>query len=405
MSNATFSGIPSYSPFESHSPIAAHASRAKQRRRLWFIVESGTDVRMVDGLAERFDLCVIGREIPGGRVISRDPDHQGYTFIGSRSRTRFMRTVWDKLTSTREPGVVLVQGYGQAALVANLAARRVSRPTLMIVCSPVELYYNCRRRAEDPSKPFRRHELLALMALARVNARLGRQYIVLSQHLANVVRGHGTRARIDIVPVYGVDTTVFRPATEPKPILRQRFGLPENGEIIFFSSRVAPEKDAVTLLEAFRRLLSEGRNLWLLHRSGGYLSLADLAKRYGVIDRVIATDAVHPQKHLAPDYQASDLLVQSSLEEGLGFSPLEALACELPVVATAVGGLKETIRDGETGWNYPAGDAAALSRAIAGALDDPGEAARRAALGRRMVETQFERRMVFDRLETLLTLE
>lgn len=403
MSNATFNGIPA-NP-EQDSAIAGRFSRANQRRRLWFIVESGTDVRLVEGLAERFDLSIIAREIPGGRVISREPDRQGYTFIGSKSRARFMGTVWDTLTNSREPGAVLVQGYGPAALVANLAARRVSRPTLMMVCSPVELYYNCRRKAGDPAKPFRRHELLALTALARLNARLASRYIVLSQHLADVVRGHGTRARIDVVPVYGVDTSMFRPATEPRPVLRQRLGLPEEGAIIFFSSRIAPEKDAVTLLEAVRALLNQGRSLWLLHRSGGYRSLLDLAKRYGVIDRVIATDAVHPQKHLAPDYQASDLLVQSSWEEGLGFSPLEALACELPVVATAVGGLKETIRDGETGWNYPAGDSAALSRAIAGALDDRGEAARRAALGRRMVETHYERRMVFERLEALLTVE
>ena len=67
--------------------------------------------------------------------------------------------------------------------------------------------------------------------------------------------------------------------------------------------------------------------------------------------------------------------------------------------------MNETIRNGETGWSYPAGDAVALSRAIAGALDDRGEAARRAALGRRMVETRYERRMVFERLEALLTVE
>jgi hypothetical protein len=44
-------------------------------------------------------------------------------------------------------------------------------------------------------------------------------------------------------------------------------------------------------------------------------------------------------KELADYYRAADVLVQGSLEEGLGFSPLEALACEVPVVASAVGGL------------------------------------------------------------------
>lgn len=367
------------------------------------MVESGTDVRLVDGLAERFDLTIIAREIPGGRAISREPDHQVPTLIGPASRLRFANTVWRALTNSRDPGIVLVQGYGLAALIARLSASHAARPTVMLVCSPNELYYRCRRQDGFPAKPFRWHELLGLIVLARLNARLAQQYIVLSRHLADVVRGHGTRAAIDIIPVYGVDTTVFHPATEPKSVLRQRLGLPDQGTVIFFSSRIAPEKDATTLLKAVRQLLEDGRNLWLLHRSGGYRSLLDLASLHGVVDRVIATDAVHPGTQLARDYQACDLLVQASREEGLGFSVLEALACEVPVVATAVGGLRETIREGDTGWTYPAGDAAALARAIAAALDDPAEGARRAALGRRMVETEYERRLVFDRLEALLT--
>src|SRR4051812_438646 len=103
---------------------------SKRRRRLWFIVESGTDVRLVEGLAERFDLSVIAREIPGGRAISREPAHEVHTIVGPASRVRFLGTIWNTLTSSREPGMVLVQGYGPAAFVTNLAARRIARPTL-----------------------------------------------------------------------------------------------------------------------------------------------------------------------------------------------------------------------------------------------------------------------------------
>ena len=70
-------------------------------------------------------------------------------------------------------------------------------------------------------------------------------------------------------------------------------------------------------------------------------------------------------------------------------------------MATAVGGLRETIVDGETGWSCPPGDADALARAIADALDHPEEARRRAAAGRAMVQRRFERRAVFDRLLAL----
>jgi glycosyltransferase involved in cell wall biosynthesis len=118
--------------------------------------------------------------------------------------------------------------------------------------------------------------------------------------------------------------------------------------------------------------------------------------------RVVATDAVHPHRGLADDYRASDLCVQASREEGLGFSPLEALACGVPVVAAAVGGLRETIAHGETGWSYTAGDAPALAACIREALDNSSEAARRAARGRELVRERYERGAVFARLEEVI---
>src|SRR5439155_532017 len=82
---------------------------------------------------------------------------------------------------------------------------------------------------------------------------------------------------------------------------------------------------------AVQRLLCKGRNVWLLHRSGGFEQFRNQADLLGISDRVIATDAVHPCRDLFQDYRASDICVQGSRAEGLGFSPLEALACGIPV--------------------------------------------------------------------------
>src|SRR5262249_2190767 len=159
------------------------------------------------------------------------------------------------------------------------------------------------------------------------NARLGRHYVVLSDYLASVVRGHGTRARVDVVPVYGVDSSVFAPSDEDRAAIRARRGLPREPALVFFSSRVAPEKDAETALLAVGGLRRGGRGVVLLNRSGGWRELLAAAQRLDVADGVIATDAVHPYRELPDDYRACDLCVQASREEGLGFSPLEALAC------------------------------------------------------------------------------
>ncbi|HEV7858345.1 MAG TPA: glycosyltransferase family 4 protein [Pyrinomonadaceae bacterium] len=369
---------------------------------LCLIVESGADVRLVEGLAERFELSVLARGIEGGLEINHPPAQSVPVVIGPASRIAFARSVWKHL---REHGgqfdEVIVQGYGLAALAANAAGLLRRTRTSMLVCSPVEAYYLCRKFVGVPGKSFRRRELFAIRALARLNALIGQQYIVLSRYLASVVRQHGARGPIAVIPVYGVDTSIFKPAAESKAVLKARLGLPVTGALIFFSSRIAPEKDAETLLEAVRILLERGRDIRLLHRSGGYPGFLKDAERFGVAQRVIADDAVHPHLQLPGDYQACDLCVQASRAEGLGFSPLEALACEVPVIATATGGLLETIIEGQTGWTYPAGDARALANKIEVVLDDPQEATRRAVAGREMVRAMYERRIVFEKLERL----
>ncbi len=373
------------------------------RSRVCFVVESGTDVRLVEGLAERFTLTILARRIPGGVEVSQPTETADAVTVGSPNRAHFAREVYRFLT---EPGhrfdTVIVQGYGLAALAANLAGRRTSRATWMLVCSPVEAYYRCRKIDRSNGKRFRRSALWGLQSLAAANARLGQGYIVLSDHLARVVRQPGGHLPINVIPIYGVDTQRFAPSHLPKAVIRRQRLLPVDGDLVFFSSRVAPEKDAVTLLRAIRTLVQRNRNVRVLHRSGGFRQFSAVAQSLDIASHVIATNAVHPHDELPLDYQASDLCVQASREEGLGFSPLEALACGVPVVATAVGGLRETIRDGETGWSYPVGEVEALADCIAAALDDPEECKRRAMAGRAMVCERYERGRVFDQLEDLV---
>lgn len=370
--------------------------------RVWFVVESGTDVRLVDGLAERYDTTVLARAIPGGSAVNRPPVLNVRVRIGPQGRARFAVWAAGKILFGRPaPQFVIAQGYGLGALLAQLACSgRV--PSAMLVCSPLEEYYACRRVAQDPARPFRRIEFEAIKLLARLNVRLGTHAIVLSQYLASVLRGYGAPLHIEIVPVYGVDMGVFCPLTEGREAARAALGLPPEGSLLLFSSRIAPEKDVSTLLDALVRLLAQKRDVWLLHRSGGYREIAAQAERLGVSHRVIASDAVHPIAELPMTYVAADLCVQASRAEGLGFSVLEALACETPVVASEVGGLREIVFDGETGWTCPPGDGEALATAIRAALDAPAEARRRALVGRHMVAERYERTRVFDQLDRVV---
>ncbi len=371
--------------------------------RVCFIVESGTDVRMVEGMAEHFELSILARKIEGGAEINHPPASRVETVVGPASRAAFTRTVLAYLfRRSREFDHVIVQGYGLAALAANLAAGMTAVPTTMLVCSPVEAYYRCRVDNPIDGKPFRRRELAALRLIARLNALIGTRYIVLSRHLRDAVRSHGNRRPIEIIPIYGVDTSGFSPSSESRDIIRGRRGLPANGSLILFSSRIAPEKDHETLLTAVRLMIASGRDVWLLNRSGGYRSLLERARRADVADRLIATEAVDPRLELPDDYRCADVCVQASRAEGLGFSVLEAMACGAPVVAADVGGLRETVLEGRTGWLYPPGDAPALARTIAAVLGNRGEASRRAIAAREFVRENFARDAVFARLSEVV---
>ena len=102
------------------------------------------------------------------------------------------------------------------------------------------------------------------------------------------------------------------------------------------------------------------------------------------------------------DYVASDVCVQASRAEGLGFSVLESLACGTPVVVSRVGGLVETVCDGSTGWTVPPGDARALAAALREVLERPDEARRRAAAGAAIVRERFSSDTAFARLADVL---
>jgi glycosyltransferase involved in cell wall biosynthesis len=274
--------------------------------------------------------------------------------------------------------------------------------TNLLVCSPIEAYYSCRRRP-DSRLAYRPVEFALLTLVARLNAFMRPRYLVLSEHLADVVRAHGA-SDLRTVPVYGVDFNVYSPGNREPSVTRQDLEVPLHDHLVFFSSRIAPEKDAGTLLEAVRLLRQEDLPITVVHRSGGFEDFNALAESLSLAESVDARDAVPPGPRLADLYRVCDLCVQASRQEGLGFSVLEAMACGTTVVAAAVGGLRETVVDGETGWSYEVGDPHSLASAIRASLTDTEEAACRRSTALSMVRNRYGVDRVFNLLEEALGL-
>src|SRR2546428_559787 len=88
-------------------------------------------------------------------------------------------------------------------------------------------------------------------------------------------------------------------------------------------------------------------------------------------------------------YNEAAVFACSSIYEPFGIINLEAMACETPVVATRVGGIKEVVVDGETGLLVPPGDPVRLGKAITKVIEDPKLAARMGKAGRKRVLQHF----------------
>ena len=170
-----------------------------------------------------------------------------------------------------------------------------------------------------------------------------------------------------------VDTDRFHPVTASKrAVLRERHGLPAGKTVLIFSGRLSRAKGLPMLVEAWPALIARHPDLHLAIVGSGKSAVDDCeaAIRAFVQERHLAdsvqfageSDQVHEY------LQASDLFVFPTEYEGFSLALVEALACAMPVVVTAVGAAPDLIREGENGFLFPPKDPAALLAALFAAL-------------------------------------
>jgi glycosyltransferase involved in cell wall biosynthesis len=170
--------------------------------------------------------------------------------------------------------------------------------------------------------------------------------------------------------------------------------------------RMVAKKGFPILLESCRQLAAAGVDFRLTLAGDGpqQRQLADLVKEYGLRDRVVLPGFV-PHREVPRLFEEADLFIMPSQiapsgdRDGIPNVVLEALAHEVPVVATAVSGLPEVIHAGETGWLVPPAAPDALTQAVKKALADPVEARRRARAGRELVSREFDSRQNYAKLK------
>ena len=203
--------------------------------------------------------------------------------------------------------------------------------------------------------------------LERQLARLSQRIVVLSAAQREELSTHlgvASDRTFRVIPL-GLDLARFR-RLDPsmRGPAKEALGLPATCVLLGAVGRLVPIKRHDLLLHVLAQLVRSGDEDWRLAVAGGGPErerLEAMARRLSIADRVTWLGWL---EDVTPLLEATDVLVQSSDDEGTPVSVMEAVAAGVPVVATRVGGLADMVSEGTGIRLTPRGDAGALSNAV-----------------------------------------
>ena len=178
--------------------------------------------------------------------------------------------------------------------------------------------------------------------------------------------------RIEIISP-GVERAFFAPGA--REAARHAIGFDVDRPLVLFVGRIQPLKGPDVAIRALAALERDDVQLVLVGGSSGRNGDVQAAEAHALVDELGLHDQVHfiePQPHhiLSSWYRAADVVLVPSRSESFGLVALEAAACGIPVVASAVGGLLSLVDDGETGFLIAGRRPTDFATAIAAILDD-----------------------------------
>ena len=205
----------------------------------------------------------------------------------------------------------------------------------------------------------------------------------ISHYLKDVTKKTFQFDDIEVIPNFVCKSEYAR-----HPVDELRASLTPQGEpLLVHVSNLRPVKRPVDCVEILARVLNKGiRTRLVMVGDGSERPRAEQrANDLGIADQIVF---VGEQPNIVEYLSAADLLLLPSEQESFGLAALEAMACEVPVVASRVGGVPEVVTDGETGFLSEVGDIEKMAEDAARLLRD--EELRR-AMGRRARDSALSR--------------
>jgi glycosyltransferase involved in cell wall biosynthesis len=198
----------------------------------------------------------------------------------------------------------------------------------------------------------------------------------------------------------GIDSSRFEPpSAQDKASAKARFGLGP-GPVVGIIARLSSVKGHIYLIQAMKLVLVRhpAAQLFIVGEGPEEARLRHACRESGLKAHVLfVSEVAQTSQALA----AMDLFVMPSLQEGLGLSLMEAMACGLAVIGSNVGGIKSLILDGQHGILIPPKDPASLAGAIDALLSDPARAHLWGQRARQFISANFSESTMIVQTERL----
>lgn len=335
------------------------------------LVRAGWDVEIAtfdahpDGLAERF-------EAAGARV-------RVLPVRGLLSRAKALQTLLDGRAYD-----IVHSALFQADIASRVAC--LGQPVAHVT-TLANVSYGADQVRHFALAPLK---LRAALQLDRITARWTTRFHAVAEHVA---RDMGPRLgieprRMTVVPRGRRPEALGRRTTARTDAVRQRMGVETDTRVILGVGRLAVQKNLVTLVRAVARLrvTLPDVQLWLAGRPGdAETAVREVIAQHDLSEHVRILGARDDVPELMC---AADVLGFPSLWEGMPGTLIEAMALELPIVATRIDPVLEVAGE-HVVWLFPTEDHDAMAEQLAHVLTTPTEASQRTTVGRRRFETDY----------------
>ncbi|WP_285767870.1 glycosyltransferase family 4 protein [Peribacillus sp. SI8-4] len=236
-------------------------------------------------------------------------------------------------------------------------------------------------------------EDLAIRELECKAYRSAAKVVTVDQRIKDYIH-HSAHVEAEAIKNF-IDVSAFAPESTEREQTRQAFQLPLHKKMIFVPRRMTEKNGVIYPLLALPEVLETHQETALVYAGTGeqHARLEETAARLGLTEYVHFIGSV-PYEEMHNLYETSDIVLIPSVhshgvEEATSISALEAMSCGSPVIASAIGGLKEIIVDGEDGLLVEEKNTKALAQSILTLLHDPRYASALALRARLKMEREY----------------